>query len=216
MGGHRSHTVKQGEDVVSIAQYYGLSPSEIWNDPENQALKERIKDPYVLKPGDVLMIPPEPPPKSASIATGERHTFRRKGVPEKLILFFHENDEPRAGIPYVLEIAEEKKRHEGETDGEGKIEHWVQPTSRRATLTLSDPAEEEPEVHELRLGYLEPVDTDAGLRARLKNLGFLDDERAGERELAAAVEAFQERHGLKVTGKASAATRAKLLEAHRS
>lgn len=213
---HEPHVVKQGEDIISIAQLHKVAPDAIWKDDANTEIRERLGDPYVLKPGDTLQIPPAPEPRSAAIATGKKHTFRRKGVPEKLILVFQEGKKPRAGIPYVLEIVEEKKRYSGKTDGEGKIEHWVQPTSRNAKLTLTDPDKPEPEISTLALGHLDPVTEDSGLRARLQNLGFLDDERANEDDLAEAISAFQEAMELKkITGKADAETRDRLVEAHR-
>jgi hypothetical protein len=209
---YREHTVVQGEDVISVAQLYRVRPEDIWDDPRNEALKKDRKDPNVLYPGDVLAIPIPDDPRKADIATGKRHTFRRKGGPQKLSLVFVEDDTPRSGLPYVLVV--ENERFEGTTGKDGRIEHPVPSTARRGRLTLgSGEAREE---YEVLLGHLDPVDTDSGLRARLVNVGFLLDPEADELGLERAIEAFQEHYKLKPTGKANTATRAKLVEAHGS
>lgn len=209
---YRDHTVQQGEDVVSIAQHHRVRPEDIWDDPKNAALAKKRADPNVLHPGDVLAIPIPDEPKKADIATGKRHTFHRKGGPQKLILVFKEDDKPRAGVPYVLTV--EKEPFEGKTNGEGRLEHEVPSTARRAHLKLG--AGEAVEEYELFLGHLDPIDSDTGLRARLVNAGFLRDPHADELKLSAAIEAFQTHFGMKPTGRANAATRDKLVEIHGS
>ena len=51
------HTVQEGECVSSIAHDYGLLPNTVWEYEENRTLRELRKNPNVLLPGDVLVIP---------------------------------------------------------------------------------------------------------------------------------------------------------------
>ncbi len=206
------HTVVQGEDVVSIAQHYRVRPEDIWDHAKNKELRQKRKDANVLYPGDVLVVPLPDEQKKADIATGKRHTFHRKGRLQKIIVVFKQDDEPRAGLPYVLTVGD--LRFEGTTGGDGKIEHEVPSTARRGVLLLG--TDESADAYELRLGHLDPVDTPTGLRARLYNLGFLPALEADDPAIERAIEAFQEHAKLKVTGRANAATRAKLVEVHGS
>ena len=62
---------------------------------------------------------------------------------------------------------------------------------------------------------LEPADTNAGLEARLQNLGYLPDtEEVSSSELVAALEEFQSDSKLSVTGLNDGRTQAKLKEVH--
>lgn len=213
---YESHTVEQGEDLISIAEKYRASAEAIWNDGANASLREERKSPFVLYPGDVLAIPPMRP-KRINIATDKLHTFRRKGLKEKLILHLLHNDKPRAGVNYLLKI--EKRPMPGVTDATGKIEHWVKPTDRNGVLEILDPPPEgipSPEIYEVLLGHLDPVENESGVRARLVNLGFLDDMNADETALKVAIEDFQHHWKLRMTGKADEKTRAKLIEIHES
>ena len=50
------HKVKQGECISSIAEDYGFSWERIWNDLNNEELKQKRKDPNILYPGDEVVI----------------------------------------------------------------------------------------------------------------------------------------------------------------
>ena len=85
----------------------------------------------------------------------------------------------------------------------------------RATL---EPGTDRETVMQLRLGNLNPLAETSGVKERLANLGF-DCGEAGEEntpELAAALRAFQLKHGLEVTGEADQATQTKLMDEHQS
>jgi len=51
------YEVQAGDCISSIAYERGFSLETIWNHPANAALKQRRRNPYVLRPGDVLKIP---------------------------------------------------------------------------------------------------------------------------------------------------------------
>jgi hypothetical protein len=204
----RKHVVKLGEEISSIAFQYGFRPEVVWEDPDNAGLRLERENGHVLQEGDVLTIP-DLRPKSVPVSTGRVHTFRRRGVPEKLRLQLLNGDRPRANLDYLLTV--DGVSTEGRTDAEGRIEIWISPAARSGKLLLG--ASEE---IDLQLGYLRPVTTDAGMRARLKNLGFLDDEAADAEALSRGLRAFQQHFGLESTGVIDDDTRQTLLDAHRS
>jgi len=69
------HVIRQGECILSIATQYGHKWETIWDAPENKELKKERKHPGVLLPGDKISIP-DIKLKSASLATGSRHTVK--------------------------------------------------------------------------------------------------------------------------------------------
>lgn len=233
------HTVQEGECVSSIAYDYGLFPNTVWEYEENSKLRELRKNPNVLLPGDILVIP-DKKEKQVEAETGERHRFRRKGVPEKLELHLLDYGAPRASLRYRVDI--DGKVITGTTDEEGRLEHWISPGAMRGKMIFKGETEEEQEEYELLLGALPPIDTDLGVEIRLKNLGFMDEEEESsgpeddelvqeaiglglleegeedDREIALreAISSFQLYCGLPVTGEADEDTRQKLVEIHKS
>ena len=212
--------VEPGDCISSIAFEYGFHPDTVWLHEENAKLREKREDPNVLLPEEDVVFVPERRVKEVQRATGQRHRFRRKGVPELLRLrLLDKRDKPRVGLSYVLLIDGEVERR-GVTDGEGKLVQPIPPNARMALLTLvgtGDP----PEEYELLLGHLHPVDTAMGVCSRLRNLGFLREgdnntEEARDEELWLALIAFQKAHGLEQTGEIDDATREMLESGHLS
>jgi hypothetical protein len=202
-----THTVKAGDCISSIAEKHGLFWETVWDHPDNAQLKAEREDPNVLRPGDQVFVP-EKEKKEKSCAAGTKHSFVRKGVPARFAISLYDDDEPRAGVPYVLTI--DGKSFEGETDSEGSLEHDIPPDAKTGTLVVDGDEE-----YELSLGKLDPVEEETGVKARLENLGFLADaETQDQEELTAAIEAFQAEHELEATGKADDPTLQKLLEEH--
>lgn len=193
------HRVRQGDCVVGIAYDNGLLPDHVWDHRQNQELKRRRADRNVLLPGDRVYVPNKRP-KVESIATGAQHTYRKKGTPERFQLQMMRNGQPRAGIPYLLDIPGAKPR-QGTTDGDGWIRASIPPNAKKGTLTLRD---EQDEVYELLLGHLDPKDDLAGVQKRLMNLGYFTGEPDGKTspETEQALRTYQGANGLSVTGKA--------------
>ena len=130
------YKVKQGDCISSIAYRYGFFPDTIWNDPKNSELKQKRQDPNVLAPGDLVYIP-DKRIREVSGATEQRHRFRKKGVPEKLVVQFKNNDEARANEAYVLDI--DGQLTEGKTDGEGRVEMITSSIWGRWTRSRTSP-----------------------------------------------------------------------------
>ncbi len=201
-----SHEVEPGECLSSIAYDHGHFPDHLWEHGENAELRRLRENPNLLAPGDVVHVPALRP-KELTVKTGQRHVFRRKAVPEKLRFQLHSNDEERAGVQFILTI--DGVETGGKTDAEGIAEVWIPPSARTATLTAGE------QVIEIALGSLGPLSSEAGIKARLANLGFLDDpEGAGPDELEEAIGLFQSRHGIKLTGEADPEFLEKLAEEH--
>jgi len=203
------HTVKQGECLESIAHQYGFFWQTLWNDPNNAALKAKRKDPNVLLAGDSVFVLEKRAAEKAG-ATEERHRFRRKGVPSVFQLQLFRQDEPRAKEPYVLDI--DGTLITGTTNSNGVLRCVIPPDAKVGKLQLTRSAEE----FLLDLGHLDPVDELTGMQARLKNLGFYRGQVDGllGPQTEQAIRAFQEKHGLSVTGKNDDATRRKLQDMH--
>ena len=194
--------MKPGECIASIAEQYGFFPDTIWDDPANSDLKELRGDPNCLMPGDVVVVMDK---RMAEVAvdTEVRHTFRKKGVPEKLTVCIvsHDGEEeaPKANAKYTLTI-DGKTRLGLTTDGDGMIDEFIPPRARYAVATFEDGEE-----FEFELGELDPLDTPSGVHARLSNLGFscgrVSDADTDGTEFTEAIREFQAARKLPVNGK---------------
>ncbi|WP_437337831.1 peptidoglycan-binding domain-containing protein [Sorangium sp. So ce394] len=204
----RQHVVSIGECAASIADRHGFTIDTIWRHADNAALRAKRESPYVLEPGDRVTIP-DRRLREEACATGRRHVFRRRGVPEKLRIRLLSGEVPRVGLAYELRV--DDLCFSGETDGGGWLEHWIPPGARAGRLVLADG-----QVHELALGQLLPHASTAGARARLANLGYLREPAAAAEDVERAVASFQRDHALEATGALDEQTRRALLDAHGS
>lgn len=189
--GKGDYMVAQGDSIGSIAYMHGLLPETIWSHPDNRELKAARETMDVLLPGDRVTIP-ELRTQQVSAGDKKRHKFRRKGVPGWLRLQCKTWDEVRANAPYVVEV--DGKTFEGTTDGEGRLAIPIVPDAKHATVKVGDP----PDVYELDLGTIDPVETMAGVLGRLENLGYAVERSAGASDPAtrAALAEFRADHGL--------------------
>jgi N-acetylmuramoyl-L-alanine amidase len=125
------------------------------------------------------------------------------------------SDQPRAGVAYDL-LVDDLVLH-GTTDGDGYIDCKIPPNAAKARLVLAPGTPHETSLA-VRIGHLDPADQVSGIKQRLRNLCFdcgdqSDDETPA---FAAAVRAFQAKHGLDVTGSVDDRTRAEIVKAHGS
>jgi len=158
---------KVGEDQTtsSLALDLGFFWRDIWDHPENAALKEKRKDPNVLFSQDDIFIP-EKVKKTVDKGCESEHVFKRKGEPSKLKMQLLQLDKPRANEDYVLKVA--GKLIKGKTDGDGKLEHFIPGNAKSAELIFLNGKE----VHNLTLGGLDPIELGTGILQRLNNLGY--------------------------------------------
>ncbi|HWV99923.1 MAG TPA: peptidoglycan-binding domain-containing protein [Candidatus Acidoferrum sp.] len=197
-----NYKAKPGDCISSIAYEQGFFPDTIWNHPGNAELKQKRKDPNVLLPGDIVVIP-DKQLKELSKPTEQEHRFKKKGVPAKLKLRLLKNNQPRKNEKYRLII--DGISLEGTTDGNGFLEKPLPPDAKEGKLIIGkkDPKE----VFVFHFGTVDPLDSDDGVAERLRNLGYAPEENS-----EGALKRFQADHGLKVTGQADDATRNKLKE----
>lgn len=199
-----AYTVVQGDCIYSIAAKYGFPWKVLWNHPDNAALKQQRKDPNVLLPGDVVMVP-DLRKKDVSCATDANHPFQLNGSPAKLSLqMLDRNHNPRKGLKYSISI--DGVVQTGTTNGQGKINHSIQPDAKKATLTLQDG--QNVEKYEVNLGHVNPIDHPTGGQQRMENLGLKGMDPK------IALMWFQKKNGLQQSGQLDAPTLAKLKSVH--
>jgi len=197
--------VGEGQTTSSIAKQNGFFWRTIWEHAENAELRKKRKDPNVLFADDIIFVP-DRKPKEVSKGTEQEHVFKLKGEPAKVKVQLFKLGKPRANEDYILEV--DGKQTPGVTDGEGKLEHFIAPDAKSGKLTLKGGKE----VHNLRLGNLDPLDTPSGVQQRLNNLGYNCGGEKGEigEQTKEALKKFQADQNLEQTGEADAATKAKL------
>ncbi len=204
------HRVARGEHLVGIAARYGIASwKRIWNLAENQGLRELRKDPNVLLPGDVVIVP-EVEQETHPAQSERRSEFRVKRP--RLLLRIDTRDLPEhaAGSALWLEL-DGGERRALQSAGPHLVEAEIPVDATGATLWAGDAA------IPLRIGDLDPVDSASGQRERLRNLGYLDTSLVCDAEtLASAVLAFQQDYDLLRDGICGPQTKRKLLEVHGS
>lgn len=188
------HTVGSGDSTTKLAFENGLFPDTIWKHAENEQLRSKRDDMNILLPGDELFIP-DKQPKEESCATAQKHTFRRKGVPEKLkVQFFDVRGKPLANKDYMLKIDGNMSR--GTLDGNGVLEVPIPPNAQEAQVEVGEKGCLAKAV--LHLGGLDPISETSGVQMRLRNLGYFKGAADGESgdALDKAVQHFRVDNGL--------------------
>ena len=118
-------------------------------------------------------------------------------MPARLDLQFLFEGQPRAKVPFKLDV--EGKVTEGETDDEGRVSVTIRPTARKGTITVGEGVEKRS--YDLALGSLDPVEEITGMQSRLNNLGFWCDVTGDwDDQSRQAMTHFQAQVGLRATG----------------
>jgi hypothetical protein len=212
--------LQQGDCLSSIALTRGFDPKTVWEHGDNADLRERRTNPNALLPGDSLFVP-EIEEKDEPAPTDKLTTFKLSVGPIKLRVRLTKHTKPRADEPYVLELYTSAApgepdtgdtKLEGQTDGDGWIDHPIAITVKSATLSLR----EGKELHELHIGHLDPHDESTGAQGRLRGLGFYFGKLDGEvgPKTQAAVRRFQKANALAVSGELDDATASALRDAY--
>jgi N-acetylmuramoyl-L-alanine amidase len=191
-----THIASDGDSVISIAARFGYSPEALWQHPANAALRAQRTDGNVLHVGDLVHLPP-PVSKTLTVESGQRHRFRRRGVPAKFRIQLLAGDHPRAGEAWRLEV-DSQHVASGVTDARGVLEAWLPPNARQGVLTVGP----DNEVLRLAFGRLDPADCTSGIQQRLGNLGYPHGAVTGSMDRATqrALEIFAAEQGVESAG----------------
>lgn len=208
----KTHTVKAGECMLSIATDNGFYWETLWDHPRNAKLRQKRADPFQLVEGDAVFIP-DVQERSLHGSTGNRHTVRIKGIPASVqVQVFGDGHEPMSDQPFVLEVG--GKKIEGRTTDDGVVQAFVPHGEKEAKLTVGEG--EHAMKLDLAIGHLDPPSETKGIQGRLANLGFYPGAIDGKEsdELTHAITAFQLHAGLEPTGALDEKTRAALEDQH--
>lgn len=205
----RPYVIRQGDYLTRLAFRFGFDADEVWNAPENEALRRARPNREMLAPGDVLSIP-DAPREGPALRVGSNNRYRARVpvVPVKLRL--RDGDQALANEPYRVDGL--PRPVSGQSNGQGEIELEVPVTSREVQVTLTNRHTTVP----VRVGDLDPPTTGSGARQRLDHLGYYRTQTNSPEDDARAIRLLQRERGLPETGELDPATRDALSQAHGS
>jgi hypothetical protein len=211
----RTHVVKQGERLATIADQYGISPAVIYADPANAQLWDKRPNPNVLMPGDKVSL--GDPSMPSDFPTGGAHTIMiDAGKSETVRIFLGSRcDTSFVGQQFELKAGDQTIQGTVPDDNVVVADVPLGTESGELRLWIS----EDPEViasWTLQVGHLDPVNETSGVQARLNNLGYDagDVDGSDNPDLNEAVAAFQSDLGVEATGEIDDDFRVALDEAH--
>ena len=213
------YQVQQGDCLSSIAKTYGFADYQtIYRRPENADFRQKRPNPNIICPGDTLFIP-DIETQEVSKGTDQGHVFELKRPKVKLRLCLKDDlHQPYANTKYRLRVGFDQ--WEAATDGAGMVEQEIQADATDGEITLFPRGGTKPDegyTFSLQVGDLDPVDEMSGIDARLINLGFGPVDAEGslsDEDREEALNAFQDKFGLAVTGQLTDETKNKLRELH--
>jgi hypothetical protein len=179
----KTHEVQQGECMASIAALHEVASwRQIYYHACNEALRSKRPDPFTLKQGDIVQIPDLEWLRRVC-ATGKTHIFGHKAPPPlaALIHLRFDMSEPQLYANTRYELTVDGQVLEGFTGSDAQLHHAVPLEAKKAKLELwiyGD--EEDPQVWEVDLRHLDPMDTVSGMKGRMLNLGYLAPEDTTE------------------------------------
>jgi hypothetical protein len=198
-------TVEQGDHVSRIADEHGFCDwHTIWDDPSNAQLRQQRTDAGVLAPGDRLYIPDKEASDGEKVPSRSAVCFRvKRSLPKLRLILRGFGGKPLASTSCKVTVSGASTT--AQTGADGLIEIELAPHATEAILEANGQS------WTLKIGHLDPPDTDTGLWARLRNLGYLVDEETQEDQpapdappdddaLAFAIELFQRDHQLTIDG----------------
>lgn len=198
------HVIRPGECLASLAAKLRATVDEIWKLEENAALREQRRDPYVLAPGDRVMVP-APSTGGVRVIAGQRHVFQVQTSYADFQVRVDRNGKPRANAAYKLVIDGGAFEIEGVSDDQGVVRARIPASAKRGVVEFADGRGRVV----FELGALEPWDTVRGVQGRLRDLGYYLGEVDGilGPRSARALRRFQQDQRLEPTGKADDATK---------
>ncbi|MBL4687269.1 MAG: peptidoglycan-binding protein [Nannocystaceae bacterium] len=191
----KTHEVKQGECISSLAKQHGFSSDALWQHPDNSDLRDERRDPNVLAPGDAVSIP-DKEPRVESVKAGGTYRFILIDATVELRLRLMLGDEVIRNAKYKLTVDGLLCR--GVTDGDGIVRERIAATAKAGKLLLVDLGLE----FEVALGHLDPATLWSGAAQRLSNLGFYTEPSPDGPTplLRAALKRFQQLEALRIDG----------------
>ena len=222
------YEVKQGEHVTRIAMNCGFSDwRPVWMAPENADLRAKRTSPDVLLPGDLLFVP-DLQSKELAAATEKKHVYEVNVKPLRLrVRLLDRFDVGVTNTDCILRIGSDSL--DVTTDGTASFDQLLNMRQRKEeagsvqfdeTLDVNTRDLVRKVEIPFKLGYMDPVDQEAGQLKRLRNLAYypLTDETPDTKPDAklfqAAVEEFQCENNLTVDGICGPQTQAKLKEVY--
>lgn len=193
------HTVKQGEDMVTIAANYFVADwKAIYDHAANKRLKEMRPDPMYLYPGylypgDVVYIP-DLEPQTFNLAADQSHTLTVEVPKNELSLTLaDEEGKPFANADYELVFGNTTVRDK--LDGNGLLKRQIPAQVTRAKLTVWHNPQDSNDFleYDLNFGEMDPADEITGIN----DFGVLSSD---------ALSQFQADRGIEVTGELDQAT----------
>ena len=212
MSADEGQTIEVGpeDSILSISKQNGFFWKTIWNHGKNSELKALRKEPEILQQGDKVYVP-KLETKSVDKSTEARHKFKLRGEQAKFQMQLRRLGQPRSGEPFIMKI--DGVLTNGTTDGDGWVKCDIPNDASSGEILL----QEGTEIIPFSIGRLDPADSPSGVRQRLSNLGFPDEEGGSAKEMpAGALKKFQAKNKLEETGKHDGPTKAKILELHPS
>ena len=206
------YPVKQGDCVMSIAEEFGFVWETIWNHPDNAALKELRKDPNILHPGDVVVVPEKTPRIETAPVDQLSKYVKKSPLAQVRLRLLDLRRQPRANVDYTATV--DGVISTGKSDGDGYITIPVPPNARQLKLKVTEGAKTDE--YTLPLGSIDPIGELSGIQQRLTNLGYscTSDRGTPGEATRTAIRAFQKEMNLNVTGELDEATRQKLKQIH--
>lgn len=204
-----SRKVRIGDHLTRLANQHGFrSFAPLWDDPENLALRKERVTPHILGEQDTVTIPALNV-REVDRPTDQRHRFRAELHPLVVRLVLSHWD-GRALESAPTEVLLDGKATPFTAAAGGKLEVPVTALVDRCRVVFPTGTVD------LRVGFLQPIGTDAGVRQRLNNLGYDAGDASDPKALAfrSAVEEFQCDHDLTVDGKVGPQTRSALHRIH--
>ena len=208
------YVVRDGDYLASIAHSRGVNPKDVWELDANEDLRKKRPSPDMLAPGDVLFLPVvkrkwialDTGSNNALVATvptvSIKLNLRKEGDDGKNLL---------SGNAYVIQGLPG-----GDVPGtfgdDGAVEFRAPVSVRQVTIVSDELGLQLP----VRVGGLDPIETDSGLAHRLANLGYSDQIGGPDGAVAGSLMAFQKDQGLEESGTLDDATSKALVAAHGS
>jgi hypothetical protein len=202
------YVIRTGDHLAKIAAKMRFDPDAVWASEENADLRARRPDPNMLCAGDILYVPKPETPVWQKVTLGSVNKFVVSVPTVKITLTLAQNGQPIANA--TCKVHGLPGDPERTTDGAGKLEFDAPASLEFVTLEFESLSL----VRRMRIGHLDPVETDSGIAQRLRNLGFLGRTDGAPGTLGRAITAFQRANGLPATGLIDAATRSKLSGQH--